>query len=214
MGELAGLPARSEPFNRREPPELSLVGLTSRPGLLSHENFPHEAHDLLSSVKPFFDQTWVLDPKSPVYRDFLSFVRQSLDTLPSSREHGEPVEMRADARQAISRLSSFLRIQEGRIECGEGWRPGTQEIADIFKGWLEVYKYEIYPRHERDGTGLNLDLFVMAQSGEVGLRLQRFNVRQGPPFDVERDSEICVYLGNGSLKLDLSPWPVNVHLGQ
>ncbi|MDP3771186.1 MAG: hypothetical protein Q8R16_02725 [bacterium] len=100
-----------------------------------------------------------LHPGSDLYRTFVTFLAEELERLPFDGAMGEAIPMRGDAREVVARLAAYLRDQAAHAAPGIPWdRDRNAAIADIFRGWLEVFKNEIYAGTGQSGMCCSLDL--------------------------------------------------------
>lgn len=182
--------------------------------------FLNEAINYLEQrgIKPDQGKNYYLRPGTEVYKSFLNFFASELENLPFNDEVGKTIKMRRDAKEVITRLTEYLRIKYDDISQLSKWdNKDLERIADIFNGNLEVFKNEIYPQHNIEGIGYNVDLSAVRYGDRyvpLGIILERRYVTIKNGFKVLDHGFLRLDLQSGLLSIDLEEFPTsNIHLG-
>ncbi|MBI4120738.1 MAG: hypothetical protein HY457_00575 [Parcubacteria group bacterium] len=173
-------------------------------------------------VEPISVDYYYLKPGNAVYDSFLAFFIQELERLPFRNEAGKTLAMRDDAEAVVQRLVAYLKKKQSQVlsSVGGRWLPeDISQIEDIFQGWLEVFKNEIYEQHGIEGVGYNVDLSAFMGKGgrnvPAGIRIERRYVTTRGGMRLVDNGFFELSLSSGALKLDLQEGETgNVHTGE
>jgi hypothetical protein len=188
--------------------------------------FPHGKEFLLQALKyleaekfkPEYGKNYRLQPGTKAYISFVSFLIEELQNLPFDNQVGKTIKMRSDTEEVIQRLINYIKNKLLEVSKSGKWtKEDLDTIEDIFQEWLEVFKNEIYPKHNIDGVGYSVDLSASISSDDKyvpsGMILGRRFVSNANGFKVVDHGFLNLSFRTGILSMDLDEFPTsNVHL--